>query len=260
MDRIPILMYHAIEDQPGANLSASEQLYVLPRHAFGEQMQYLAENGFQTMLLADLGKMKTIPPKSVVLTFDDGHRSNFSTAFPLLRDFRFRAEFFITTAWIDQPDFLQAEQIRELSVQGMAIGSHGHTHRFFDDLGENELRQELLDSRRILERIISRKVQSVSAPGGRVNQTLQHLVRELDFSFLCTSQFGYMEPGAGKRICPRMVIKNTTSFATFCRIVQQDNFYIRQQQCKYLLLTFLKKVLGNGRYASWHNAVTGFFR
>jgi peptidoglycan/xylan/chitin deacetylase (PgdA/CDA1 family) len=260
MTRIPILMYHAVEDHSDASLSASEQLYVLSREAFLKQMQYLAEHGFQTLLLADLGKEKTIPPKSVVLTFDDGHNSNYSTALPILHDFRFRAEFFITTAWIGQPDFLTAEQIQALCLEGMAIGSHGHSHLFFDDLGENELRRELLDSRTILENIISMRVQSVSAPGGRVNQTLHRLVRELDFSFLCTSRFGYMTPDKGNQICPRMVIKNTTSMETFCRIVQQDNLFIRRQQSKYVLLTLLKKVLGNKRYAGWHNAVTDLFR
>jgi peptidoglycan/xylan/chitin deacetylase (PgdA/CDA1 family) len=260
MAQIPILMYHAVEDHPGGNLPASERLYVLSRESFLAQMQYLAEHGFQTLLLTELDEEKTIPPKSIVLTFDDGHSSNYSIALPILRNFGFRAEFFITTAWIGEPDFLTIEQIKGLYVQGMAVGSHGHSHRFFDDLTDRELHQELLDSRAILESIISEKVQSVSAPGGRVSRMLSQLIRELNFSFLCTSRFGYMTPGMENQICPRMVIKNTTSLETFCRIVEQDNLYIRQQQRKYLLLSLLKKILGNSRYARWHNSVSDLFR
>ncbi len=41
-----------------------------------------------------------IPKKSVIVTFDDGHESDYTLALPLLRKFNFKATFFITTDWI----------------------------------------------------------------------------------------------------------------------------------------------------------------
>jgi len=127
---IPVLMYHALEDKahPAGAKDAGEQRYVLQVSQFREQMEHLHQEGYKTFLLDELQALVDWPVKSVVLTFDDGHESNFTLALPILQEYRFKAEFFITTGWIGTQYFMTEEQIRGLYRAGMGIGSHGVTH------------------------------------------------------------------------------------------------------------------------------------
>ena len=59
-------------------------------------MEYLHREGYRTFLLDELQQVEPWPEKSVVLTFDDGHESNYLLALPILQEFGFKAHFFIT--------------------------------------------------------------------------------------------------------------------------------------------------------------------
>ena len=83
--RVPVLMYHVVgEPPPGA---AWPQLYVSAAE-FADQVEWLAENGYQAVTLTDVWDnwrgAAALPPRPVVLTFDDGHRSVRTSALPLL--------------------------------------------------------------------------------------------------------------------------------------------------------------------------------
>ncbi|MBS1809016.1 MAG: polysaccharide deacetylase family protein [Acidobacteria bacterium] len=73
-----------------------------------------------------------IPPKSVVLTFDDAVKSHVTIVAPLLKQLGFRATFFITHAWMnDQTDFLSWEEVARIHRLGFEIGNHSWTHGNF---------------------------------------------------------------------------------------------------------------------------------
>ena len=72
-----------------------------------------------------------LPPKPIVLTFDDGYDDNYLNAFPTLKDHGFTGAFFVITVRADSSAFgyMTWEQIQEMAANGMEIGSHSLDHR-----------------------------------------------------------------------------------------------------------------------------------
>src|ERR1700739_3609910 len=86
------------------------------------------------------------------LSFDDGHVSQFSIAYPILREFALPAMFFITTAWVGVLESVMTwDKLRELRRSGHSVGSHTHTHPMLTGCSNATLRNELSVSKRILE-------------------------------------------------------------------------------------------------------------
>ena len=93
---VPILCYHRV--------GARANPMIMPRETFAAQMEYLARNNSNVIRLADLpdflsGK-RPLPPRAVVITFDDGHVSSYQHAYPILRQHGFPATFFVYTDFL----------------------------------------------------------------------------------------------------------------------------------------------------------------
>jgi len=243
-------MYHALEDSdhPAGAKDPGEQLYVLETEQFREQMEYLHREGYRTFLLEELQALAEWPDKAVVLTFDDGHESNFTLALPILQEYGFKAEFFITTGWIGTPYFINEEQIRELHRAGMGIGSHGVTHAFISDLGGADVVFELAESQKVLTELTGQSIESFSAPGGRTSDRVIAAARKCGYSILCTSQFGRLEDGRLLPNIPRIPIRAATSLSEFAALVAGDAALTARMVSKDRLLAIVKVVLGNLLY------------
>jgi hypothetical protein len=102
---VPILMYHYVSNPPDDADVYRLDLSVAPSH-FRQQMQYLADHHYNVVSLYDVDLAlrwgAPLPPRPVVLTFDDGYRDAFSEAFPVLEEFGYTATFFVITARLDQ--------------------------------------------------------------------------------------------------------------------------------------------------------------
>jgi peptidoglycan/xylan/chitin deacetylase (PgdA/CDA1 family) len=81
-------------------------------------------------------KPKPVPPKTVVLTFDDAVKTHLTVVAPLLKQLGFRATFFITQKWMeDRAYFLTWDEVGQIHRQGFEIGNHSWTH---SDFGRSE--------------------------------------------------------------------------------------------------------------------------
>jgi peptidoglycan/xylan/chitin deacetylase (PgdA/CDA1 family) len=104
------------------------------------------------------------------VTFDDGHRSQFELATPILDEMRIPALFFITTSWVGLlPSVMLWHEIRELQKAGHIIGSHTHTHPLLTSCSGDALRNELKVSKDLLEQNLGLQIDSISMPGGRMD-------------------------------------------------------------------------------------------
>jgi peptidoglycan/xylan/chitin deacetylase (PgdA/CDA1 family) len=252
MSGIPVLMYHALEDadHPAGAKEAGEQLYILQTEQFSEQMAYLSNNGYQACLFEELAAMSMWPEKTVVLTFDDGHVSNYTLALPILQQYGFKAHFFITTGWIGTPYFLTPDQIKALSDAGMGIGSHGVTHRFLTDLKPEDARSELSESRQRLSEITGSTIDSFSAPGGRISSDITSIARETGYRMMCNSEPALLRQRSQHIgihvLVPRFSINNRIGITDLSDVVKHGgSFYTR---LRYALLSWAKTVMGNQNY------------
>jgi peptidoglycan/xylan/chitin deacetylase (PgdA/CDA1 family) len=146
-------MYHSISQSNFDRLAVSPEL-------FAQQMQFLADRDFRIVSLEDAcGRLNSDGDlaRSIVLTFDDGHRDFLTTAAPILKQHRFTATVFVVTGrmgntaqWSssDQTSsLLSRAELRELRSHGFHLGSHTVTHTDLRTLDEARLAQELADSR-----------------------------------------------------------------------------------------------------------------
>jgi len=120
-----ILSYHRFGAKPAA-LTVTQQ-------AFEAQMAYLARNGYSVVplarLVAFLEGREALPPKAVVITVDDGYRSTYEVAWPVLRKHGFPATVFLYTDFVGAPDALTWAQMREMTGSGLFdIQPHSKTH------------------------------------------------------------------------------------------------------------------------------------
>ena len=180
-----VLMYHAI----GSRIPSDVQgRYSLPSERFYEHMQCLGASGYPIVPFGASGAEAT-----VAVTFDDGYRDNYHTAYPILADLNIPFTIFVTADFVrvGAPLYLQPEELRALASNPLVtIGAHGSSHIPFSHLDSQVLRHELADSRQALEDIIGRSVDTMSYPHGAVNERIRGLVEEAGFRLAACSRFG----------------------------------------------------------------------
>ena len=250
MKRRCILMYHRLNagEIAQSDIGTNDPIYTIASSEFAEHLQSLSRNEICALSLKQfLGRTDYARPVAG-LTFDDGNETDYTIALPLLQKFGFTATFYVTTDWIGRPGFLQANQIRELADAGMQIGSHGHTHRYFDELSLDELRNELTTSCSILSEITGQTIDALAAPGGRLSPYLTPLAIELGITTIGTSKVAGWKPETSQFALPRIAIRNSTSLDDFQKIVTGNYIYYRKQALRSAALDGLKSLLGNRRY------------
>jgi peptidoglycan/xylan/chitin deacetylase (PgdA/CDA1 family) len=247
---IPILMYHALEDRdhPSGITDPGERVYVLQADQFAAQMSFLKENGFRTLSAEDLLSADACEGKAVAVTFDDGRESDFTLALPILQRIGFSACFFITTGWTGQAGYLNEEQIRSLANGGMTIGSHGVTHSFLENLREEQVISELVESRERLAWVTGKPVYFFSAPGGRVGRREAELAAQFGYKAIFSSRLAAFDAVKASFMIPRIPIKCNQSLEEFGRVALLDSKYLLKARLAKASLDAGKQVLGNARY------------
>ncbi|HEX3014994.1 MAG TPA: polysaccharide deacetylase family protein [Desulfobacteria bacterium] len=188
---VPILTYHTIAALSGTDLG-------VPPTMFAEQMQYLHDAGYTTISLEQLYAAyhgeSNLPPKPVVLTFDDGYPDNYQIAFPILKKYNFTAAFFIYTAGADNGDMMTWQQLKEMSTYGMDIEPHTVSHADLNQLSASGQRRELADSKAEIEHKLGTSANFFDYPKGQFDAVTLRLLPELGYQLAVTSN-----PGRAKR-------------------------------------------------------------
>lgn len=163
----PILLYHHIADDSGSN-----RYYVSPEN-FQQQMLTLQQGGYTSitpsLLVEALVYGAELPPRPVVITFDDGNLDVYTTAFPIMQELGFVGAFYIVGDRLEAAGFVGAAELSELVAAGWEIGSHSMTHADLT-ISHDILRQEILQSRLLLEVALGVPVRSFAYPFGLVDE------------------------------------------------------------------------------------------
>ena len=131
-----------------------------------------------------LGLMRQIPAR---LTFDDGNASDAAIALPALIDARMTASFFIPTARIGTPGYVDENDIRALHGAGMEIGSHGCTHQRWTEMSDSEIAQDVTASVERLSAIIGEPVRTAAIPFGHCDRRVLAVLRRLGLTRVYSS-------------------------------------------------------------------------
>lgn len=170
--RVPIFMYHQIAPVPEGQSRFKSGLYVDPVD-FEKQMAYLVKKNYKTIstteYLTILKTGKNPTQKTVILTFDDGTLGQYTTAYPILKKYGLMGVFYI----ISQRSGINQTQTKEMSDNGMEIGSHSAKHPDLTKLTDPaELSSEIISSRYALQSATGKTVSSFCYPGCGYNATV----------------------------------------------------------------------------------------
>jgi peptidoglycan/xylan/chitin deacetylase (PgdA/CDA1 family) len=191
---VPILCYHRFAEKCSASLCT-------PAALFEAQMRYLKENGYRVISLSEfhdfVSYRRSIPRKSVAITFDDGYRSVYDIAYPILKKYGFTATLFVYTDFIgNAKSAMTWEQLRQMKADGFEIGSHSLSHCDLTrkKAGESDqaflerVREELLMSKQIIDQKLGQNTAYVAFPYGTYDPAVLALSQEVGYKlgFLVT--------------------------------------------------------------------------
>jgi peptidoglycan/xylan/chitin deacetylase (PgdA/CDA1 family) len=184
--RVPILMYHHIDDPPPGASVLRRDLSVSPQR-FEKQLNHLKKEGYQSITLNDLALHltmgKPLPRKPIILTFDDGYSDAYTGAFPLLKRFGFVGTFFLVTSPINagNPDWLTWAQVEEMHASGMRFEPHSFDHPDMRNRDFDFLVFQVLASKEAVEDRTGEASRFFAYPSGRYDQFVIDVLRSADF-------------------------------------------------------------------------------
>ncbi|MDI1446964.1 polysaccharide deacetylase family protein [Polyangium sp. 6x1] len=261
MSRLVVLMYHALYegDRELVAIDPSDRPYAISVAAFEQQLDILSRKGLPVADPAVLPRGLDKDDR-IVLTFDDGHASSYRHALPRLLRRGLRAAFFVTSDFIGQrAGFCGWSEVREMAERGMSIGSHGRTHRFLDDLPEEEARAELRDSKATIEEHVGHAVEQLSFPGGRFRQRDVEAGILEGYRVFHSSRIGAHRAGRlpeGVVLC-RIAVRPGTSAGEFEALASASPGWLLWARARGGAKTAVRRALGNGLYHAIYERLAG---
>jgi len=278
-ERVPVLCYHYLRGNGGPLRVLKVLAYVvlsLPvlddadvwtvtESQFDKQMRWLYENGYQTVSLEDVARWREgsaeLPPRPVVITFDDGDRSVLEHAWPVLDRYGFTASFFVVTGKVGESwkgvDNLSWAELRQMNDSGtFSIQSHTHDlhykvsndrrhvpvvlagaggdHEFEEYRSwEDALLDDLGTSRALIRRHIGVESHYLAWPYGQGSEAVDELALKAGFDGLVTMQgninrrfddAALADAPAWQRLeIDRFPVSARTTLPLFRRVVRGEN-------------------------------------
>jgi peptidoglycan/xylan/chitin deacetylase (PgdA/CDA1 family) len=220
-------MYHYVSEPPADADRYRRDLSVTPER-FAEHLAYLQGAGYQTISLYDLLYHLTLgwplPDQPIIITFDDGHRDNYTNAFPLLRKHGFTATFFVLTevSGHDIPAYMNWDQLRAMQAAGMDIECHARVH---EDLTENDadrLLWQVLGCREMIESELGQRPRFVAYPSGIYDDRVIALFASDHYWGGITTQQGQWHSSDLPFEIKRLRIRNTTTVAELAELLAAE--------------------------------------
>ncbi|MHB8750378.1 MAG: polysaccharide deacetylase family protein [Aggregatilineales bacterium] len=220
--RVPVFMYHYISVPPAYSDHWRYGLSVVP-DLFDQQMRWLQTHAYVTLnadQVADALKHNTsLPPRSLLLTFDDGYEDAYTNAFPTLKKYGLVGTFFVVTDWIDQgrSGYLTWTQVQEMARAGMSIEAHSRTHDILM-LGSNTidwLTGEIDGSIADIQTHIGVRPRLFAYPYGRYDKDTLHVMKASGIDAAFTTAYG--PAGADRPLLtePRIRVRGGETVAAF---------------------------------------------
>jgi peptidoglycan/xylan/chitin deacetylase (PgdA/CDA1 family) len=221
---IPVLTYHHIDTIPQGfeNDAIAVGLRVSPT-AFELQMKTLKEKGYKTLHIDEYEEitlgLKPIPPKSLLISIDDGFVDNYTQAFPILKKYNLIGNFAIITGVLGTREYMTLDQLKEMHNGGMGIMNHTTLHcslserntqngvrvylpnpvdnavvpcpsfTFGGSLTTGQVEYELLESKKFLDRELGIDVRTIVYPYGNYNQQTVDVLKKTGHNFGFTTKY-----------------------------------------------------------------------
>jgi len=203
--QIRVFMYHHIgmeEKYPSTSVSTEQ---------FEKHLAYLQEHEYTVLTLGEaldsLYSGKNVPEKSAVVTMDDGYRSIWDNALPLLEEYDFPATIFVATGYVGGENFLTWDQISKLEAKGFEIGNHSHAHSYFVNKPAGKIGDvfaaDLKQSHELFRRHLGRVPGLYAYPFGEYSPEMISILKEHGYVAATAQRSGVIFPQSNPYALPR---------------------------------------------------------
>lgn len=238
-NKFPILTYHSIDESESV-ISVSDEM-------FGEQMDFLHKNDFNTVSLKTLAgfliKRENLPPKTVALTFDDGYENFYTRAFPILQKYNFTATVFLITDYcgkrsdwsgnstaLEQRKLMDWNKIKELNNYRIEFAAHSRTHPDLTKIPIADAERQMAESKSEIESQLGTEAANFAYPYGSFNREIKTLAEKY-FRIAVSTNLGKIQIGDDKLQLKRIdayYLKNSRVFNRVLSGKFDEYLYLRQ--------------------------------
>ena len=235
---VTVLIYHRFgeEKYPTTNVAVDR---------FREQMTFLRENDYKVIsldsLVKDLQNGRKIHEKAVVITIDDGYRSVYENAWPVLRDFHYPFTVFLYAKATENrhSNYMTWEQIREMKDAGVDFQNHGfaHEHMAFMPQGMDThdyrtwIRADLAASTKILSEELDERPRFFAVPYGEYNEIVLDEIRSFGYEAIILQDPGSVSSDTDPLAIPREPILGNewATMEHFREVLERVDLPIRRE-------------------------------
>lgn len=221
--KVPVLMYHHIlkeKDKNGSNT------LIVTEEEFSRQMNYLHENGYTAITVLELerfleGTLK-LPKKSVLLTFDDGYKSSYLYAYPILKKYGFRAAVALIPKEMPKaPEAFNPSRLNYLSWQEALAGqdvfeyiNHTFSHTSMKNISYSSAYGEIKKVENLLES------KYFVYPIGHTSEASLRALKALKYQLAFTTRSGLVTTESNRLRLPRQRVNGDMSIHSFKALLQ----------------------------------------
>lgn len=223
---IPILIYHRID------FSTVESQYYVSPIEFEAQMKLLHDWGYTTitteLLVKAINEGAKLPQRPILITFDDGHLNNYTIAYPIMKKYGFSGVLYIVGEYIGVSNYMNADQIKEMSLDGWEVGSHSMNHLDLTSLDRQQQQYEIVESRKLLETELGIPIQTFAYPFGIYDQTVINLTYSAGYIAAMGTGYTYNQGTLNLFALQRRGVNGTRDIITFASVLpwQGDLAYL----------------------------------
>jgi poly-beta-1,6-N-acetyl-D-glucosamine N-deacetylase len=201
--RVPVIMYHDVTPERGKG----SVYFDCTKAEFAEQIAWLEEQGASFVSLEQLHNHLTtgepLPPKSVVLTFDDNYQGFYDNAYPLIKEKQIPVAMFVHTNFVGDQKGARSKMswdtLRELDKDGLVtIGSHTLSHP--EDISQvpaEEQDRELIESKALLEKELGHPIPYFAYPNGKWDENVADAAMRAGYTMAFTIHNGPAQESPG---------------------------------------------------------------
>jgi peptidoglycan/xylan/chitin deacetylase (PgdA/CDA1 family) len=210
--KLPVLIYHHVEEEKTAIENNQQYLNITPE-LFKKQMEYLKNKNYTPISPSELVDFfddgGSLPLKPVLITLDDAYEDNYINAFPILKEYGFKATIFTPTGLVQNPEYLNWEEIKEMSDTGLIyFGNHTWSHHASKGAPEVLKKEISLADTQLTEKG-QNDAKIFAYPYGSPSQGAEKVLIEMGYKLAFTTVHGDMMCKGKRFELPRIRLGNS---------------------------------------------------
>jgi peptidoglycan/xylan/chitin deacetylase (PgdA/CDA1 family) len=215
--RVTVLLYHMF--------GSMDSSFAVDPAAFEEQLAWLEDHHVALISAADLFRFldgeQRLPARAAVITIDDGHKSTYTRAFPILKKHRAPFVLALNTGAIEggRPEAVKWPEVREMLASGLCeIESHSHIHGHMDRLTIETNRREAEVSREILAARTGVRPEAFVFPFGGHDERARRVIAAAGYRAAFAASGSAVRADSPRFALPRVGVLRETQIADFARM------------------------------------------